>query len=124
MFECVPATPGVPLKRPVAVLKVAQLGAFWMEKLMLLPSGSRAVGVNAYATPAVALVEGEPEIVGARLGAAVTTIENARNAAEVRPSLALMIRFEYVPISVVAGVPLNTPVAVLKVAQRGRLLIR
>jgi hypothetical protein len=48
MFEYVPtcALVGVPLKRPVDVLKVAHEGRLEMLNVNLSPFGSRAVGVN------------------------------------------------------------------------------
>src|SRR5688572_19156645 len=83
MFENVPtfAAVGVPANRPVAVLKVAQVGRFVMLKVSVPPSGSLAVGVNAYAVPAATDVGGAPEIVGGWFGAALTTIENDASAA-------------------------------------------
>ena len=44
MLEYLPATVGVPLKRPVAVLKVAHEGGLIIEKVSGLPSASDAVG--------------------------------------------------------------------------------
>ena len=48
MLEYVPtlAAVGVPLRRPVVVLKVAQEGFMRILKVTGLPSGSRAVGWN------------------------------------------------------------------------------
>ena len=66
MFEYVPvcALLGVPDSLPVVVLNVAQAGLFVMLNVSVLPSGSFAVGVNAYATPVLTDVGGVPEIVG------------------------------------------------------------
>ena len=77
--------PGVPESLPVLVLKVAQLGLFWMEKVSVPPLGSVVVGVKLYAVPAVAVVAGVPLIVGA--AAAVTVIEKAASEALEEPSL-------------------------------------
>jgi hypothetical protein len=67
MFANVPTfvDAGVPCSRPVVVLNVAQLGRFTMLNVSVPPSGSLAVGWNEYAVPAVTVVGGEPEIVGA-----------------------------------------------------------
>jgi hypothetical protein len=67
MPELVPTLlePGVPARLPVELLKVAQLGLFEMENVSAAPFASEAVGVNEYATPTCALVDGVPEIVGA-----------------------------------------------------------
>jgi hypothetical protein len=48
MFAYVPtwADVGAPDKRPVLVLKVAQLGRFWMLNPNVSPSGSLAAGVK------------------------------------------------------------------------------
>jgi hypothetical protein len=90
MFENEPAALGVPLKRPLAVSNVAQLGRFWIVKPSVPPSGSLAAGVNEYALPAVTEVDGVPLIVGARFvgGGAVTLIAKAGSMTGVtRPSL-------------------------------------
>jgi len=79
----------VPLSRPVVVLKLAQEGLLTMENVRMLPDGSVAVGVNEYAVPAVTLVPGEPEIVGAD-EAAVTVIANAGSEALATPSVTLI----------------------------------
>ena len=47
MFEYVPATVGVPLRRPVTVLKLAQAGLLLTANLSVLPSGSVAEGWKA-----------------------------------------------------------------------------
>ena len=72
--------------------------------------------------PAVTLVAGEPEIVGALLAAAFTVIENAGNDAESDPSLTVMTMLLKVRTCVVPGVPESLPVEVLNEAQEGRLL--
>src|SRR5688572_16831966 len=125
MFANVPtlAVAGVPLSRPVVVLKAAQLGRFAIANVSVPPSGSLAVGVNAYATPTVAVVAGVPEIVGGRFAGALTVIVNAGSAALAEPSLTLMPMFANVPMLAVVGVPLIRPVDVLNVAQLGRFEI-
>jgi hypothetical protein len=61
-------------------------------------------------------------IVGAT-DAADTTTEKAASDIFVVPSLTLMTMFEYVPVCAGVGVPLSSPVAMLKVAQDGLLAI-
>jgi hypothetical protein len=56
---------GVPLKRPVMVEKVAQLGRLTIEKERASPFTSLAVGRNEYILPTCTLVLGVPDIVGA-----------------------------------------------------------
>src|SRR5690349_11529999 len=70
MLENVPTLPaaGVPCSRPVVVLNVAHVGRFVMLNVNVPPSESLAVGVNEYCVPAVAVVGGVPEIVGATFG--------------------------------------------------------
>ena len=62
------------------------------------PSASAAAGRNAYAWPTVALLEGEPVIVGARFVCA-TVIENAGRLVVAVPSLTLITMPEVVPAS-------------------------
>ena len=50
-------------------------------------------------------------------------ILNAGSAMLEGPSLTLISMFAYVPTSVVAGVPLSSPVLLLKVAHEGWLMI-
>jgi hypothetical protein len=64
MPEAVPALLGVPVRLPVELLKVAQLGMLEMENVSAAPLESEVVGVNEYATPTCAFVGGVPEIVG------------------------------------------------------------
>src|SRR5262245_30173685 len=117
------AWPGVPVSRPVAVSNEAHAGRFVMLNVSVLPSGSEAVGWNEYATPCITDVVGEPEIVGGRFGAGLTVIVNAGIEALAEPSLTLIAMFANVPTFVVPGVPVSRPVAVLNVAQLGRLAI-
>ena len=75
MLEKTPAAVGVPESLPVDVLKIAHAGLFRTLKVSALPSGSRAVGWKEYATPTVAVVGGEPVIVGDALAFALITSE-------------------------------------------------
>src|SRR5688572_4784406 len=78
--------PGVPCSAPVLTLNVAHVGRFAIANVNALPSKSAAVGWNTYAVPCVAVVAGEPEIVGGRLlVAAVTAIANGGSDAEAVP---------------------------------------
>jgi hypothetical protein len=105
----------------VLTLKVAHVGRFAMVKVSELPSASLAVGVNEYAVPCVAVVAGDPEIVGGRLAVgALTAIANAGNAADAVPSLTEITMLENVAVVPTGGVPLKRPVAVVNVAQLGR----
>ena len=70
---------GVPLKPPVVVSNAAQLGRPVIANVSTLPSGSLAVGTNAYAVPASTLVIGAPEMTGARFtGGGVTAMRERR----------------------------------------------
>jgi len=118
-----PAAVGVPVRRPVVVLKVAQAGLFAIEYVSVPPSGSLAVGPHEYAVPTVAVVTGLPEIVGGRFGAAPTVIVNAGSATLVVPSVTLITMALNAPTFAAAGVPMRRPVAVLNVAHVGRFVI-
>ena len=120
MPDCVPAWAllGVPERRPVAALKLAQAGLLAIEKVSVWPSGSVAVGVKEYALPAVTDVGAAPLMAGGVL-TATTVIENGASGVEACPSLALITIPEYVPACENAGVPLTVPVAVSKLAQAG-----
>jgi hypothetical protein len=124
MPEWVPtsAAAGVPLSCPVTVLKLAHEGGFAMENVRLLPDGSLAVGVKEYAVPAVTLVPGVPEIVGPE-APDTTAIAKVGSEAVATPSLTLITIPASVPTSAAAGVPLSCPLAMLKFAHEGRLLI-
>jgi hypothetical protein len=113
--------PGVPCSRPVPVLNVAHVGRFAIANVSALPSASAAVGWKLYAVPCVAVVAGEPEIVGGRFDVgAVTAIENAGNAALLAPSLTEITMLANVPVVPAGGVPESRPVLVSNVAQAGR----
>jgi hypothetical protein len=94
MFEYVPicASVGVPLRRPVEVLKDTHAGLFEMLKVKESPFESLAVGVNEYAEPTPTDVAGVPEILGAVLDveAALTVIEKVGSDVVVLPSLTRM----------------------------------
>ena len=122
MFELVPASasPGVPDRRPVDESKLAHVGRLEMENVSVSLSGSDAVGVNKYATPAFTLLGGEPEIRGGEFVAdALTVIENAPRLAEDVPSDTLITIFPSVPASPIVGMPDNFPVDESKLAQDG-----
>ena len=124
MFEVLPtlAAAGVPLRRPVDVLKLAHDGLLVIENVRVCPSGSEAVGVNEYACPTVTEVAGVPLMVGAPLLAA-TEIANAGSDALAAPSVTEITIFEVLPTLAAAGVPLSRPVDVLKLAHDGLLVI-
>ena len=77
-------------------------------KVRRSPSASAAVGRNVYAWPTVALVAGEPEIVGARLVCATVTVNAGRLVVAV-PSLTLITIPVAVPTFAAAGVPVSVP---------------
>src|SRR5690349_7688330 len=58
---------------------------------------------------------------GDSAAAALTVSANAGRAALLTPSLALITMLEVVPTTALDGVPLSTPLAVLKLAQLGLL---
>ena len=75
------------------VLKAAHDGMFCTENDNVMPLGPLADGLNEYAVPALTLVAGVPEIVGAGGGggeAAVTEMAKAGSDADLEPSLTLM----------------------------------
>ena len=69
--------------------------------------------------PFVFCVGGAHERVALPLAVCVTAIAKAGKETLVVPSLTPMVMFVYVPTSAAAGVPDNSPVALLKVAQLG-----
>jgi hypothetical protein len=79
-----------------------------------------AEGWKEYWVPTVALLPGVPEIVGARLGAAVTVMLKAGSEVLAWPSETLMRMLEYTPTWPADGVPVSAPVVVLKDAHVGR----
>lgn len=115
------AAVGVPAIVCVPALKLSQLGKPDTDQVKVSPSASVAVGVNEYAAPGARLVNGLPLTTGERLvvAGAVTTIVNAGSDTEDLPSLTLIVIPAKVPA--VGGVPDNTCVVVLKVAQLGTL---
>jgi len=76
---------GVPDKRPVVVLNVAQAGLLATENVSVFPSASVALGWKSYGWPAVTDVGGVPLITGARLPV-TTLIENGTSEARAMPS--------------------------------------
>ena len=117
MPEYAPALAGVPESLPVVVLNVAHVGLFWMLYMSVSPSGSAPDGWKLYAEPAITLVAGEPEIVGARFGAALTVIVKGASESVALPSLTVMTMPLNVPALV--GVPLSRPVEVSNAAHAG-----
>jgi hypothetical protein len=85
---------GLPASRPVAVSNDAQRGRFTTLKVMRSPSRSDAVGLKTYQSPTVAVVDGAPEITGARFPvdcpAAVNANDRARGASAAASDLTSM----------------------------------
>jgi len=75
----------VPDTRPVVVLNAAQAGWLAIVNVSAFPSGSVALGWNAYGWPAVTDVGGVPLMTGARLPVA-TLIEKGASEALAVPS--------------------------------------
>src|ERR1043165_5759524 len=73
---------GVPVRRPLVVLNVAQAGLLSMRQVSEWPSGSDAVGRKLYGAPTVALVAGDPPMVGERFAGVVTWIMNDCSATD------------------------------------------
>ena len=121
---------GVPLSRPVVLLKLVHGGRFEIENVSGLPSASLADGVNEKDWSCRTVVTGVPLIDGGEFGcgalgggaggAAVTVIANAGNDRVASPSLTLMTIPLCVPTAPAEGVPLSGPVPLLNVAQLGR----
>ena len=76
---------GVPDTWPVVVLNEAQTGLLAIVNVKVFPSGSMALGWNAYGWPAVTDVGGVPLMAGARLPVA-TLIEKGASEALAVPS--------------------------------------
>ncbi len=125
---------GVPLSRPVLLLKLAHVGRFAIENVSGSPSASLADGVKEKDWSCVTVVVGVPLIDGGEFGGgalgggstggvAVTVIANVGNDRVAWPSLTLMTIPLCVPTAPAEGVPLSRPVALLKVAQLGRPVI-
>jgi hypothetical protein len=90
------AAAGVPVSAPVVLLKVAQLGLFWIEKVSVPPLGSVVLGVKLYAEPAVTDVPGVPAIVGGAGGGGGVFVVPAVTAIAKEDSEALLVPFDTV----------------------------
>ena len=114
MPDAVPtlAAAGMPASVPSALLIDNHAGLPRTLNVRLSPSASAAVGRNVYAWPTVALLAGEPEIVGARLVCA-TVMANAGRLVDAVPSLTLITMPDAVPTSAAAGVPESVPSVLL-----------
>ena len=113
---------GVPVMRPVAVLKTAHVGLLAIENVSAFPSASVALGWNAYGWPAVTDVGGVPLMAGGLLPAA-TAIEKGASEARAVPSDTEIVMLPYAPNCVLRGVPDKRPVRFLKTAQAGLFAI-
>jgi hypothetical protein len=110
----------VPESWPVAILKFAQEGLFWILNESASPLASAAVGLKLYAAEAGTDVAGLPEMVGAALVTPlVTRIENGGRDDDSLPSLAVTTIFGNVAFMPAGAVPVNTPVYRLKLPHEG-----
>src|SRR5262245_55355837 len=99
MFANVPtlAAAGVPLRRPFAVLNVAQDGRFEIENVSGSLFASDAVGWNAYAVLIITVGAGVPLMTGGVFAGggvcvrALTVIRNGPTARVSRPSLTVIV---------------------------------
>ena len=111
----------MPDKRPEVVLNVAQAGLLATENVSVFPSGSEALGWNAYGWPAVADVGGVPLMVGARLPVATLIEKGASEALAVPSDTEIVTPLKVMPAKLLLGVPDKRPVALLKAAHVGLL---
>ena len=110
---------GVPLNWPVVVSKLAQLGWFVMlYSRVSTVSTSAPVGVNKYPLSSLITVAGVPVIVGTSF-TFITSKSKLANDTATFPSLIEIPILLVIPTWELSGVPLNSPVVVLKVAQLG-----
>ena len=100
------ASSGVPDSLPVPFLKVAHDGLFLIRKVNGSPSGSEAVGMKEYCSPALIDEGGSPEIVGAVLltgggpgWETMTSIKKLLNDALTTPSVTVIVMSGVTPMS-------------------------
>jgi hypothetical protein len=121
--ENVPVDDGVPDRRPVDVLNVAQDGLLRTEKVSVRPSGSLAVGVKVYAVPTRAVVGGVPVMVGDWFEFGLTVSEKEGSETLVLPSVTEMTMLLQIFACSAYGTPESWPVLVENDAKAGLLTI-
>src|SRR5688572_18655225 len=121
--ENVPVDDGVPDRRPVDVLNVAQEGLLRTENVSVRPSASLAVGVKVYAVPTRAVVGGVPVMVGDLLAYGFTVSEKDGSETLVLPSVTEMTMLLQTFACSAYGAPESWPVLVENDAKAGLLTI-
>ena len=115
------AAVGVPDSRPVAWSKFSHEGLSQIMKASFRPLGSRAVGWNEYTLPIVAIAGGLPPMTGGVSGSDTTFRVNEGRQLRHVPLLTQMTM--PLKVAVWVAVPASCPVAELKVAHQGLLVI-
>ena len=86
--------PGVPVRLPVAVSKLAHDGGLSIENVRVSPSASLAVGVKEYGCPSVTCKRGEPLMTGARFDGVGVTFVDVSDPPPPQPAAARMINVQ------------------------------